>query len=509
MEPQAKTKRPNILIFMTDQQNGRTIHNGAWARAITPNIDRFRRRAASFTNAVTPSPHCCPSRTSFFTSLYPSEHGVWNNVNNANALSRGPRPDVTWWSQDFLDAGYDLAFSGKWHVSNHQKPSDLGWRELFLTQAGHGHGLDVFGQHDESISREASRYRGIGRVDRPRGRGEILRPGWTEYVHYGTDEDPFDDRFATERGVEFIQSAASTDAPWMLFVGTLGPHDPYTPPKRFLDLYDPVDIVLPENFEDPMFDKPGLYRRTRDRFDQLTADEHREAIRHYLAFCSYEDHLFGKLLDALDASGQADETVVLYLSDHGDYLGEHGLWGKGLPSFGSAYNVPFVIGGPGIAASRFTRECTYPVTLMDIGPTLLDLCGVTPSGRSSGLSLAPWLIGDATLEEIPRDHFFQSNGNEVYGMQRIVVSGRWKLVHNMFDYDELYDLQEDPGELVNLLAMGKANANLGEDRLMISRIASGRRWKSSIAVYGRSASHIMTKISTTTSSSRMGTTGRL
>ena len=132
--------RPNILIVMTDHQRAETVlpeHP-----AITPHVAALAREGVTFTNAFCPSPHCCPSRATFFTGLYPSGHGVWNNVCNDQALSRGLKPGVRLWSEDLAAAGYDLHFSGKWHVSVEEGPRDRGWTEHFLSAgAGTVHGV--------------------------------------------------------------------------------------------------------------------------------------------------------------------------------------------------------------------------------------------------------------------------------------------------------------------------------------------------------------------------------
>ncbi|WP_171132850.1 MULTISPECIES: sulfatase-like hydrolase/transferase [unclassified Ruegeria] len=284
--------------------------------------------------------------------------------------------------------------------------------------------------------------------------GQIIRPGWPNYTHFGTAENPFDDLLVVDTAIKQVKSYADTSdeaLPWCMYVGTLGPHDPYTPPSKYLDWYDLSDIELPQSFDDTMDDKPGLYRRTRDRFDQLTAEEHRDAIRHYLAFCSYEDALFGKLVSALEETDQLDNTVVVFLSDHGDYLGEHGLWGKGLPAFQSAYRIPLVIGGPGISPDLQGAQLDHPTSIVDVGPTIVELCDVEPSYQVSGTSLV-LLLTNSSQETPKPDVFFQSNGNEAFGIQRAVISDGWKLVYNMFDQDELYDLGKDPEEITNLLA---------------------------------------------------------
>ncbi len=441
---------PNFLIFMTDQQRGDTVLDGSPYRALTPHLDAFRARAVTFTEAHCPSPHCCPSRTSFFTGEYPSRHGVWHNVNVDNALTREPFPGTPFWSDCLRAAGYDLTFSGKWHVSDHDGPAAHGWTEAHVTASP---------RHPRTtgpVNREWSRYNDPAALASdsatPRDPGEIRRPGYPSFTLYGTKSNPFGDDDVVAAGCAALRARDGARSPWCHYIGTLGPHDPYTPPPAFLALYQDKHYDLPPGFADPMADKPGLYRRTRRTLAQLTPAEHAEALRYYLAFCTYEDHLFGLALATLAATDQADNTVVLFLSDHGDYRGDHGLWCKGLPCFRGAYHVPCVIGGavPNLAVGRTTAA---PVSLVDFAPTLLELAGLpaSPARLEGARSLTPWLHGETPAEW--RDALFtQSNGNELYSIQRSITTERWKFVYNGFDDDELYDLAADPHELHNLAA---------------------------------------------------------
>lgn len=459
----------NILIFMTDQQRGATVLPGHRLKAKTPRLDQFRTRAATFSRSYTPSPHCCPSRASFFTGLYPSQHGVWNNVNLTNAFSRGPRAGTEYWSSAFARAGYDLVLSGKWHVSNTQRPAELGWRELMVSPPMAPKPSSLEGQRELARAQEIRNDWKDPQPSTPDRRmdGEIIRPGFPQYIHYGVKEHPWRDDEVVDHASSYLRSDAATGPnPWVLYVGTMGPHDPYTPPQRFLDMYDLDDIDLPANFADTMADKPVMYRRTRDRFDQLTEREQRETIRHYLAFCSYEDELFGRLLDALEESGQADDTAVMYLSDHGDYTGDHGLWCKGLPSFESAYHIPTVISWPLMSPSAKGRVFDAKVSLVDLGPTMLEMAGLEPVAPMAGISLRPLLEG-ADAAEVRDELFFQSNGNEAYGIQRIIMTDQWKLVCNLFDDDELYDRASDPDEMHNLLHTRTDERRTGVDALDI------------------------------------------
>lgn len=443
---------PNFLIFMTDQQRAATVQPGHPLKAITPHFDRFREQSTLFTKAFCPSPHCCPSRATFFSGQYPSRHGVWNNVTVANSLSRGPRQGTSFWSRDLAAAGYDLKFSGKWHVSHMESAADFGWNVLYPAErqgevAGDRESIDRRSrEHEFQRLRDGKASSELLSERRP---GEILRPGYREYIHYGENENPFGDADVVAHAIKALDGfAASGPNPWCLFVGTLGPHDPYIPPRNFLDWYPDLP-PLPDSFADPMTDKPALYRRIRDVFDQLSEREHREALRHYLAFCSYEDYLFGQVLAALEASGQAENTVVIFLSDHGDYTAEHGLWCKGLPVFDPAYHIPAAVRMPG---AKGGHEVHALVSLADFAPTILELAGLpTENYGFPGASLVPFLKGE--VPDVWRDAlFFQTNGNEIYANQRMIRTSRWKLVRNSFDYDELYDLQEDPDEMHNLLA---------------------------------------------------------
>ncbi|MCL2775221.1 MAG: sulfatase-like hydrolase/transferase [Oscillospiraceae bacterium] len=438
-------KKPNFLIFMTDHQRGDMVFPGI---AKMPNLERFYPKAVVFSHAYCPSPHCCPSRATFFSGLYPSEHGVWNNIDVPNALSRGLYEDVELFPRDLANAGYKLYFSGKWHVSAEKGPADYGF-EMIDGKNGFGKDCrnvpDVSGwKYYDGIS---DNLRRLNRDDFIRTEAEIIRPGYPLYKQYGVNENPFRDYDTVESALTKIKEINS-DEPFLMYVGATGPHDPYTPPQRFLDMYNIDEISLPESFSDAMEDKPAMYRRIRDRYAQLTEQEHRECIRHYLAFCSYEDYLFGKLLDAVEERGLAENTVIMYLSDHGDYAGAHGLWAKGLPCFKEAYSTSCVIGGGGIAKDP-GRVSDAVVSLADFAPTILELAGVRCDRKFAGKSLTGLFRGEQSDDDFREYMFTQSNGNEQYGIQRSVFSRKYKYIFNGFDYDEFYDLEADPNETVN------------------------------------------------------------
>jgi len=430
---------PNILIFMTDHQRADTIY--PWSRVFAPNMAAFSQQAVTFTNAYCPSPHCCPSRATFFSGLYPTGHGVWNNVCNDQALSRGLKPGVRLWSEDLAEAGYDLHFAGKWHVSIEEGPGDRGWREHFVSGTKGEHHGRKWDQFRDLASQPAAQKR---------GEAEIFRPGYGNFKLYGeTNHPPRHDESAIAAGVEALAGLAGSTDPWCLFVSILAPHDPYVVEGKYLARYDLANIQLPVSYNDPMQDKPRVYQRMRDQvFGQLTAREVREGIRHYLAFNSYIDDVFGRLLAQLAANNQVEDTLVLFTSDHGDYCGEHGLFAKGIPCFRGAYHIPAVVRWPaGIKnPGRISPEL---VSLADFGPTFLEAAGIHPDRHFTGQSLLPFLQG----HEVPgwrEDIHMQCNGVELYYTQRSVMTKGWKYTFNGFDQDELYDLVDDPHEMRNL-----------------------------------------------------------
>lgn len=432
--------KPNVLIVMTDHQRADTVlpeHP-----SITPNVDKLAEHGVLFSNAFCPAPHCCPSRATFHSGQYPSRHGVWNNICNDQALSRGLNNGVRLWSEDLAEAGYQLHFSGKWHVSVEESPGDRGWREGFVSAVGGAH----HGRRWEGYRKIAEE-----KDDQERGEGEILRPGYGTYRLYGTRSGNQHDEKATADALEALESFGQegNDSPWCLFLGLTGPHDPYFVPRKYVDRIDLDDVPLPPNFHDTLEDKPRIYQRMRDmRFGQLSEREIREGIRHFWAYCSYLDDLFGQVLDKLDETGQAEDTVVLYCADHGDYCGEHGLFAKGIPCFQGAYRVPAVVRWPA-GIQQPGRQVDDFVSLADFAPTFIELAGANGNRPFAGESLVPFLKGNHPSKW--RDAVFtQCNGVELYYTQRSVMTKEFKYVFNGFDLDELYDLRSDPHELINL-----------------------------------------------------------
>ena len=439
---------PNILIFMPDQQNGATVLPGSPVHA--PNMQQFLKESVAFTSAHCPAPHCCPSRASFMTGLYPSEHGVFNNVTTDTAIHPNPYPGTEFWGQWLKAAGYNMGYSGKLHVGRDIKPESCGFENVCALEQDSLAG---------NLARKAEQWK-HARVEAAepgsRRAGEILRPKWTDLQLYRTLPDSGahgyeglqDDRIV-QAGIEAMKRMAAGSRPWCLMVSNSGAHDPYNVPQRFVDMYDPGSIQLPASFHDTLDDKPRVYQRQRYQYwSQLSNGETRDALRHYYAKCTMQDAMFGQLLQALDQTGQRENTMVIYVSDHGDYHAAHGLWMKGVPSFREAYHIPAVVRWPrGVKGPG--RQVEAFVDQVDWGPTILEACGVAPAKKLSGRSLGPWLRGESPADW-RQATCTQMNGVELYYTQRIVMMKDWKYVYNGFDYDELYDLKNDPHETRNL-----------------------------------------------------------
>jgi len=438
------TERPNILIFMNDQEQGAVLAPGHPCR--TPNADRLAREGVRFSRAYTTTAHCCPSRATFMTGLYPSHHGIYNNVLNDAALHTSLNPGISTFGEILRQSGYEMAFSGKWHVCRDEEPQDRGWKQYHATSIrGDWNGVRWPEWRQKAQKPESNA---------PRGRGELLRPGWGRYKLYGTREpDPASDPFmprdlkTVQVGIQALSDVTQQDKPWCLFIGPVGPHDPYILPKTYAEMYDPADVELPPSFHDDLLDKPRIYQRQRRFWSQMSEDEYREAIAHYWGYCTMQDDFLGMVLDALDESGQADDTLVIFMSDHGDYVGAHGLFMKGVAAFDECYRIPCVMRWPqGIANPG--RTIDEFINHADFAPTFAEMAD-TSMPETSGRSLLPFLR-DQAPPDWPDAMYSQFNGVELYYSQRFVQTKEWKYVYNGFDFDELYNLEQDPHCMRNL-----------------------------------------------------------
>lgn len=436
--------RPNILIVMSDHERADLLHPAH--PCPTPNASRLAREGVLFTSAYTVCTHCCPSRASFMTGLYPSRHGVFNNVMNPTALHRGLNPGVRTWSEQLAASGYRMRYTGKWHVSAEEDPHDRGWEEFGAVTALGAHGRQTWDGPDPG-PRDAETRGGL------RDCVWVPRDGWPDALLSAVSPLP------AEKCLQYrqlqdtlaeIRSLAETGRPWCLNLGWDTPHDPFVVPADYADRIDPATVPLPPSLCDDLSDRPRLYtRQRRQLWGQLDPEQVRLSIARFWALCAMMDDFLGLILDALDQTGQADNTLLIRTADHGDLLGEHGLFLKGVAPYEGSYHIPLIARWPsGIADPG--REVSSLVRILDLAPTILEAGQAVPLPDSDARSLMPLLTGDEPDGQ--RDELFtQMNGVELYYSQRIMRLGRYKYVFNGFDFDELYDLEEDPGERRNLI----------------------------------------------------------
>jgi len=414
-----------------------------------PNVkERIAGEGIRFTHSYTPCALCAPARASFFSGLYPTGHGMYNNYHSAPVLHSGLFAGVRLFSEQLREAGYDLSYIGKWHVSGDKLPTDYGWTSP----------EDLLGPASSAAPDRAERRRRYQMIKEGRGwqaRGEVKafvhRPGWGDYPVYGTLPGTVEGMRDWERGqlaAQEIRRLSQKEEPWVLYVGLTEIHDPFFVVEPYASMYDPDQVPLPENYADTLEDKPAIYRRMYQQlWSQLSERQVREAIAHYWGLCTMNDDVVGTLLDTLEEGGVAEDTFVLYCSDHGEQVGSHRLFLKGVLPYEESYHVPIVVRGPGVIDPG--RTCDAFVTLCDLAPTFCEMAGAAPLEGTHGRSIVPLLRG-ATPSDWPQTFYGQFTGTEYYYTQRIVRDARYKYVFNGFDFDELYDLEEDPHEITNL-----------------------------------------------------------
>ena len=428
--------KPNILWICTDQQRYDTIHALGNEHIHTPNIDRLVREGVAFTHAFCQSPVCTPSRASFLTGMYPgSVHGCMNG----NERWAEAAPLVT---KLLADAGVDCGLSGKLHLAGAQgrvepRPQDDGYRVFHWS---HGSSTEWEpGQHDWA---------------------DWLRSQGHEQREFLEDPDNFPPElhqttWCADRAIEHIESA---DKPWLMSVNIFDPHVPFDPPSSYMQRYDPA--ALPG----PLFRESDLQAQTAlDGIDFQNPVRRPEEFnaRHiqaaYYAMIELIDDNLGRMLDALERTGQRENTLIIFTSDHGEMLGDHGLVAKGCRFYEGLVRVPLIFSWPGHIESGLVSDAL--VELLDIAPTLLDIHDMPAPARMQGRSLLPILRGEAdpaqhrdfvrcefysALNSIERDRFSCSYAT-------MLRDRRYKLVvYHGYEPGELFDLEEDPGEFNNL-----------------------------------------------------------
>lgn len=427
--------RHNILFLMTDQMQGRVLEPDHPCE--TPAFDRLAAEGVRIRNAYTPNAVCSPARASLFTGLLPHNHGVLEVIHCVDEDQCNLRTDKPHWAQRLADAGYTTGYFGKWHVERSNDLQRFGW------QVDGGSASGRFTDRREDIRRELGEptFSLEKKLDGP--------PGYAPDRFYGVTSEPPAVRgmgVTTDLALDFLKDQDGTP-PWCCFVSIQEPHDPFICGQASFDRYDVDAIELQPNVHDDLKGRPNIYRKAARVWDSFTDREHREAAACYWASITEIDQQFGRLLAWLDESGQADDTIVVLTSDHGDLLGAHGMYCKNLSGFEEVYQIPMVLRGPGIEP-RTASDAR--VGLHDLGSTLAELAGLEAFETGDARSFAPLLRGEAG-DEAYQSGFSEYHGGRYRLTQRVLWDGPWKLVHNGFDFDELYNLHDDPYEMRNLV----------------------------------------------------------
>jgi choline-sulfatase len=422
------TRRPNILIFMVDQLNGTLFPDGPAPWLHAPNLRALAQRSVRFANTYTASPLCAPARASFMSGQLPRRTRVYDNA--AEFAS-----DIPTYAHHLRRAGYQTCLAGKMHFVG---PDQLhGFEERLTT--------DIY---PADFGWTPDYRRPSERIDWwYHNMGSVTGAGVAEI----TNQLEYDDEVAYHATRKVYDAGRGLDArPWMLTVSFTHPHDPYVARRKYWDLYEDCAHLDPSGPAIPYEAQDAHSQRILDASDwrnfAISADDIRRSRRAYFANISYIDEKIGEVLAALTATRQADNTIIVFLSDHGDMLGERGLWFK-MTFFEGSVRVPLMIAAPNLPPGRIDA----PVSTLDVLPTLAGLAGIDLA------EILPWADGETLIPLTrggerggPVRMEYAAEGSEA---PLVALRGdEWKYVHCESDPPLLFNLGADPHERANLAA---------------------------------------------------------
>ena len=446
---QPSTRRPNVLLIMADDLNNDL---SAYGHPIvrTPNLDRLAARAVRFDRAYNQFPLCNPSRASLMTGLRPDTIRVYNLVTEFRSVV----PDVVTLPQLFKRHGYLSARVGK--IYHYGVPGQIGTS-----------GLDDPPSWDIAVN-----PRGIDKDEEPqltnftpdRGLGSAL----AFHVSPAQDEQHTDGKVAAET-IALLES--HTDRPFFIAAGFYRPHCPFIAPRKYFDMYPLDRIPAPSVAREPLAQIPAAALFTNPPNWNLTEQQQRESIRAYYASISFLDANVGRLLDALERLRLADNTIVVFLSDHGYNLGEHGQWMK-QSLFERSARAPLIIAAPGVS----TRGGVSPRTVeyLDLYPTLAELAGLSAPSGLEGRSLTPLLKNPKARWDRPAFTQVRRGPEREAFMGYSVRTEKWRYTEwdNGTRGRELYDETADPGETRNLTSDPQHKKVVTEMQRLLQRVRS-------------------------------------
>jgi len=437
--------KPNILIFMVDQLNGTLFPDGPAEWLHAPNLKKLAARSTRFKNAYTASPLCAPGRAAFMSGQLPSDTGVYDNA--AEFISSIPT-----YAHHLRRAGYQTCLSGKMHFVGPDQmhgfeerlttdiyPADFGWTPDYRKP---GERIDWW-------------YHNMGSVT---GSGVAEISNQMEY----DDEVAY---HATRKVYDYARS--KDERPWCMTVSFTHPHDPYVARKKYWDLYEDCEHLLPTvpamDYDDHDTHSKRIFDANDWRSFDISEDDIKRSRRAYFANISYLDDKIGEVMEAVEATLQ--ETIIMFVSDHGDMLGERGLWFK-MSFFEGSARVPMMICAPDMEPGLITT----PVSNIDVCPTLCDLAGVDMSEVepwTTGQSVKPMGQGVERTEPVAIEYAAEAS----YAPMVSLRYGKWKYNRCKLDADQLFDLDADPHELTNLAEVAEHQGTLTQ-----LRAKSEARW---------------------------------
>lgn len=426
---------PNILWFCTDQQRFDTIRELGNPHVQTPALDRLCREGVAFTNTYCQSPICTPSRASIMTGLYPSRV---RNTRNGNDTFPSAPPLI---SKLISDAGYACGMIGKFHlVSAGKRPEPRQDDGFDLWQHSHAPRDDW----PEGTHAYADWVRAQGQsLDEVRNADGSVPPAFHQT------------KWASDCAIDYI--TRDHDQPWMLNINVYDPHPPFNPPPEYRNKFRAEAMPGPYFKASDLAHQKSLHPVDFQGEVKTPADHDAHAAQaKYYAMIAQIDDQFARILQTLDETGQRENTVIIFTSDHGETLGDHGLMYKGCRFYEGLVKVPLIFSWP--KAFQSNLRCDGLVELLDLSATLLDLAGVEIPAHHQGRSLRPILTGKTAGDPIRRSvrcEYFDALDSQFTGgsgsfgtMYRDI---RYKLVvYHDQNLGELYDLQEDPWEFEDL-----------------------------------------------------------
>lgn len=409
----------NVLVIMSDEHNSRFMGCAGHSQVRTPHLDALAERGTRFDAAYCNSPICVPARASFATGRYVHDIGYWDN-----AIAYDGR--IPSWGHRLQAAGVRVESIGKLHYRNAQDATGFD-RQILPMHIHEGIG-QVWGSVRNPLPTE--------------------RPAPPMLTNMGVGESSYNryDTRVADAAVDWLERARSEARPWCLFVGLVAPHFPLVVPERFVASY-PLDVMPAPKLHPKDGHKRHPWIEAFDAYTRVEAgwsDElRRRATALYMGLCTFMDEQVGRILDALDANGQAAQTLVMYTSDHGDNVGARGLWGKS-NLYQESTGIPMVLCGPDVPAGNLART---PVTLVDLHPTILGAFGVRTEQKLPGDSLIELASSRSHPERIAFSEYHAIGATSGAFMVRW---NRWKYHHYEGYEPELFDLESDPEETVNL-----------------------------------------------------------